>query len=737
MKDFAQAVAFFCVFAVLFVPLIVSDSMFFPFITGKNFWFRILVEVGFAAWILLAVYDVRFRPRWSWLVPSMGALLFIMFFANLLGVHPESSFWSNFERMDGYVTLAHFGMYFITLGSLLSNKEIDLFGIRTTSWQAFFFAALLASLCVSFSAFRQLSGLEEITMGNRMNGTLGNAAYMAVYMLFSVFVALWVMLQSKQRAVQIACGVLVAMFVFLLFQTFTRGTMIGLAGGTFLGALYIAIFNTQYPLVRKVALSAVAVVVVGVALLVVFKDSSYVQNNRVLDRATAVNYTELALRFDIWAIALEGVNERPLLGYGQSNFNYVFNEYYRPDFSYRAEQWYDRAHNVFMDWLVTGGVLGLTAYLSLFLIALYYIVIEPFRKESSFTVNERGLILGIGAAYFVHNLVVFDNLVSYIFFALVLALVHSRVSTPILAIQNKVISPAVTTQIAAPLVAIFAILTVYFINVPSMQAAKDIIVTFRTQDPAVKLEVFNETLDRGSLGQQEIIEQMAQQALGMVNNPELPPTDVTAFVNASEERLLQLAESKQGDARVHVFLTSFYRGVGQYDKAREQGVLARELSPLKPHIILEQGLVEYQAGDVEAMNAFMKEAYEMAPKNRDAQVFYAASALLTGSNTEEVLENIATSTWPLIVSNELIFKAADQVKEYDLMRLMLQSRIAADPANPQPRVGLSFIEYSSGNNEAAIVALEDAKVAIPTIGTQVDCYISNLEVGADPNTPCS
>ena len=103
MKDVLKAVVVAGLFAVPFLTLYVENDYFFPFITGKNFWFRIIVDVTFAAWVILALYESKYRPRISGITWSFGILLIIMFFANLFGVHPQSSFWCNFERMDGYV----------------------------------------------------------------------------------------------------------------------------------------------------------------------------------------------------------------------------------------------------------------------------------------------------------------------------------------------------------------------------------------------------------------------------------------------------------------------------------------------------------------------------------------------------------------------------------------------------------------------------------------------------------
>src|SRR3989344_2827716 len=47
-------------------------DLFFPFITAKNFYFRIIVEVIFSLWAITALFNARFRPR---MTPLMWALL--------------------------------------------------------------------------------------------------------------------------------------------------------------------------------------------------------------------------------------------------------------------------------------------------------------------------------------------------------------------------------------------------------------------------------------------------------------------------------------------------------------------------------------------------------------------------------------------------------------------------------------------------------------------------------------
>ncbi len=55
MKDLAKMFVYGGILLIPAIVLIISNSLFFPFITGKNFTFRIIVEIIFAGWIILAL----------------------------------------------------------------------------------------------------------------------------------------------------------------------------------------------------------------------------------------------------------------------------------------------------------------------------------------------------------------------------------------------------------------------------------------------------------------------------------------------------------------------------------------------------------------------------------------------------------------------------------------------------------------------------------------------------------
>src|SRR3989338_3746409 len=167
-----------------FLPLYVSGGMLFPFITGKNFAFRILVEVLFVAWVGLIAAWPQYRPKLTSLVKLITVFVAVLFFADLFGVNPSRSFFSNYERMEGFMMIFHLYLYFLMLVSVF----------RARDWIIFFHATLLASLAVSYIGLMQKLGYRvSIQGGFRVDSTIGNPTYLAAYLLFHVWLLLLLM----------------------------------------------------------------------------------------------------------------------------------------------------------------------------------------------------------------------------------------------------------------------------------------------------------------------------------------------------------------------------------------------------------------------------------------------------------------------------------------------------------------------------------------------------------------
>ncbi len=727
MKDIAKGIAFLGIFAVPFIPLIISNSLFFPFITGKNFAFRIIVEIVFAAWIVLALYEPAYRPKRSLILGSFSILLIVMFFADLFGENPLMSFWSNFERMEGYITLLHTWMYFVAAGSILTTQKL---------WDRFFHFTFFSSLILTLYAFAQLSGSIVINQGGwRLDGTLGNSAYMAIYMLFNVFMALFMLVRTPSLKLRYVYGGLLLLFTFLLVQTATRGTILGLVGGLGVTAAYIALFSTNHPTVRKTAAAGLLGVVLLVGLFITFKESSFIQNNPYLSRVASITLKEGNVRFKIWDMAYEGFKERPLLGWGQSNFNYIFNKNYDPSL-YFAESWYDRVHNIFFDWLVAGGILGTLAYFGIYLSALYYLFLKPLLTgEEKFTIAERGVLLGLLAGYLFHNIFVFDNIVSYIFYGTILALIHARVGTPWTSIFTWKANTRVIEQVAMPVVAVGLIGMLYFVNVPGIKAAGDIIDAFRAKDANGMTSAFALALERDSFGDQEIREQMTRRAQDIIFNKDVPAETKNKLIANVEAELLRQIEEKPNDARAHMFIASFYRSLGtpeSLDKAILQLEAARALSPKKQQIIFEQGLAYHQKQDFTRALEYFKEAYELDPTYGEARTFYAMEGIANGKYNliDELI--VTDAHKQSFYMSDLVVQVAYTAKLFPLLKTIFEYRIEQNPEEPQLRASLAYLLNESGDKAGAIQVLKKAIEDIPAFKEQGEQFMLELVKGEAP-----
>jgi len=231
------------VFVLPFVPFIVADgqmfpNLFFPYITAKNFAFRILVEIMAAAWLALALVLPQYRPRRSWVMGAFALFVLAIGIADLFGAYPGKSIWSNFERMEGWITLAHLLAYLVVATSVLNTEKI---------WRRLFQVSLVASMLLAINGVMQIIGVAALGQGGvgglsaRIDATFGNPIYLAAYMLFHIFLA--AMLWTQMRKVRPAkdhlwpaifyCGAIIMDTIALLF-TGTRGAMLGLIGGALL-----------------------------------------------------------------------------------------------------------------------------------------------------------------------------------------------------------------------------------------------------------------------------------------------------------------------------------------------------------------------------------------------------------------------------------------------------------------------------------------------------------------------
>ncbi len=730
------------IFIIPFIPFVVANSLFFPFITGKAFTFRVIVEIIFAAWAVLAITDTRYRPKRSWLVYGLGAFVVIIAAADMFGLNPFKSFWSNFERMEGLITLLHLAAYFLVASTVLNTEKL---------WNWFWNTSIVASLIVVIYGFLQLAGKITINQGGaRLDATFGNATYLAVYVLFHIFITAFIVVSPQlfllapmtakkdNKYYKTALGVVIIILLgIILYYTATRGALLGLIGGVGLAALLVAIFEKRRPKIRKAGMGLViaAVVVVGGFLLI--KDSNFVKSSPVLSRYSSISLNDPTTisRFLLWNMAFEGFKDRPILGWGQENFNYVFNEQYSPKL-FGQEQWFDRTHNVIFDWLIAGGILGLASYLFFYGAIVWYIWKKKKEKHNSFSVTEKSILTGLMLAYFIHNLFVFDNLISYILFFTVAAYVYARTTLWDAHHAEHKESPYKNNQYVAPVAAVALVIVLYFANYIPLKSNQALIAAIRPQSAGLNqnIALFKQAIAYNSVATQEAREQLISMA-GQFASQQI--TDPIVAKNATELIALAVAEMKNQvaetprDARPYVLAGSFLNLSGRYPEAIELLSKAVELSPNKQTLLFELGTSYLGSEDYAKALPIFKKAFELEPKYEEARMLYAAAAVYAKDNTlaQELLKPVPAET---VLNDDRLLRAYYYSNQHQKVLSVWKERLAKDPENPQLHLSLAAAYLLVNDRKNAIAEIEKIIKLDPTFKEQGDYYIKEIKAGRNP-----
>ena len=715
-------------FAVLFIPLFVSNHLFFPFITGKNFAFRIIVEIVTALWLVLWLREPSLRTKRSWLSLAVAAFLAVFCLADFFGVSPYRSFWSNYERMDGLITLLHVVTYFFLLISAFTTERL---------WNYFLHTSLGVALAASLYGFTQLAGWTTINQGGvRLDATFGNATYLAVYMLFHIFIAAYYFFKNYRTVwTRYAYVALVIVYLTILYFTETRGDIIGLLAGIFVSLCLSGL--THSGKVRRWCFSLMAIAVILVAAFIGLRNNSFIRDSRTLGRFASISLTETTTqsRFIIWGEAIKGFKEHPILGWGQENFNVVFNKFYDPRL-WPQETWFDRAHNFIFDSLVAAGLLGLLSYLAIFAAALWML----WKRQNSFSLAERGILTGLIAAYLVQNFFVFDNLISYVMIFSILAFIHfktleERAAFPWFAdliARVRVLVSGVYASVSAVVLVVACLLILYFANVKPIEAnvllLKGLYPRELTEE---KYKTMERLFDLDTFGAMETREQYIFALSDLRSQPNLDQALFMRNLELARVQMLEQLKSTGNDARHQLFMGSFLQSFGRTDEAITYYSKALELSPQKQLILFGLSNAYLAKSDSVRALELSKQAFDLEPNYDRARTGYAAVAIRTGDNALAIkllTERFGTA----LIPDQEVIAAYAATGQFSKVVAIWKDKLASDPNNPQYYLALAAAYYANRQDQLAISTLEKMGKLSPEAQKQADFYIGQIKSGTLP-----
>ncbi len=430
MKKFSKLLRYTIISSIVFslvTTLFLNASYFYPFISSKIFIFRSMVEIGFLAYLLLAWMDSSARPSRSFLTMSVAVYVLAMLISVFAGVNTAKSFWGTIERGEGLFTFLHiFALFVMAVGTLRERKH----------WATLWGVSFGVSVITAIYGIGQLFGASGFinTTGERLSSTVGNPSFFAAYLMMNVFIGLYLASTFAKKywiKILIWSGVIVNAFV--MFQTQTRGAVIGFVAG-FLLLGVVSMFVERNVRLKKMWLGVVLSIIILIGAVFAFRDASIVQESKVLRRFANISLSDITTqsRLLTWQASLKAFQDRPVFGWGYENYNIAFDKYFpTPIYKDSGSQiWFDRAHNIVLDQLVMFGIVGLIAYLIVFFTAFWMLVgkIKSKRKDNK-SVASYSILVAMLVAYGIQNLFVFDSLPTYMTFYLFLGYVVWLCST--------------------------------------------------------------------------------------------------------------------------------------------------------------------------------------------------------------------------------------------------------------------------------------------------------------------
>jgi len=614
----------------MFVPLVVYRYSFFPFVTPKTIYFRILVEIMLAAYLFLMLLFPRYRPKSNIILISILIFIFVLILTSISGINFERSFWSTYERMTGIFTFLHLLAFFVILTSTFKERG---------DWEKILFVSVLVGIIICFGV------LTSTGLSSRGGGTIGNTSFLAAYLLFDIFFALVLFLQQKSSFLRVFSGVSLLFLVPTLLTSTARGAIVAFWSGLFLILLGYLIFSKKKKLKKAGTYLIFCLVILSIIALIV--QPSFLKNRveKVLK--------DMKPRFVVWEKGWKGFLEKPIFGWGPENFNVVFTKFFNPCVFLSecgGEIWFDRVHNIVLDTLVNSGIVGLLSHLLVFAVSIFALFKICFKKEENMIPCLLMAVLLI--IYFAQNLLVFDMISSYTVFFLSLGFVSFLIDEEKYSFPDSAEEPpsfireGLGRNIIFGLIISLTILILYFGNIQPFSSATNVVEIIIASDNLEEMTMTYKKSLNTLMQKYEIREQFSLKLHQAAFNPQNNKETIRLAFQIGEEQMEESIKVNSLDFRPHLFLGRLYFSDYRFsldreklDSAEQIFEKAIELSPTNQQGYWHLAEVKLAKGEKQASFDLFGKAIELEPRMPKAHWYLVTVYYITGQY-EQALEKV-------------------------------------------------------------------------------------------------
>lgn len=428
LERFCLRVVKIGLFLTLLTPLIYSPITISISVFSAAIFFRILVEIIAFFWIILLFINRRaYLPRLSPILFTLIIFVTSMTVSSLLGFNPMRSFLGTLSRQEGLLTYFHLLLFFSVLSGVMKKPEDWLKLLRTSVIISIPVALAGISQFFSTNIFKGIGCLPPECW--RISATMGNSGFYGNYLVVVIFVALFLATTEIRKGWKGLAVFLLILNGILLAINGTRAAWVGTGFGVMVFGIgwLLWIWKGSF---SKRFIKIAGGIILGIGLLtgalLIFQKDRF-KDNIILERSRdlisdIMNHENP--RLPLWQVGIKAWKEHPFLGSGLESYMMYYDRFYEPRFQlYRVPEMenFDRAHNVYIDMLAMGGLLGLLSYLAIVVAAVMTIIKE--RKQ----VGPWGTLalLAFLASRSAHNFFSFDFVVTYVLLFMILAFVDS------------------------------------------------------------------------------------------------------------------------------------------------------------------------------------------------------------------------------------------------------------------------------------------------------------------------
>ncbi len=727
----------FGIYLTAFVPLIIFKDFISPFHFGKVIVFRSLIEILGVGYLLLILKDGSYLPRRDKVFWALFLFVLVFTLTTITSILPYPSFWGSLERMGGLWTFWHYFLFFIILTSVFTKKE---------HWERLFDLSIFVGVLSAFYGFGQKTNI-DLFVGSggreRIFGTLGNAALFAGYQLFSVFLSLISYFNPKNgynRKVFYLSAFSITSVAVLM--TAVRGSVLGYAVGiTVFAFLWMRYKRSR---VGKIAFKTF----VGLAFLFIvfsslFNDSSFVQNSRYLSRITDLSFASptVRTRFWAWQAGFRGWSESPktvILGWGPENFNIPFSKHFNPKFfsGSGAETLFDRAHNMFVEILVTMGIVGFLAYIGIF-VSLFS-RLRRLMKSSELVIYGIGLTSGL-IAYIIHNSFIFDTSASFIVFFTIAGFV-SYVSSD-QTNKGRITKPIITNKffvnIIAIILVIFVSVLIYKTNIlpaKANYATTRAIVRGWASDFNGALVKYKESLSYNVPGKYEYRHRFAQYLVGGGG----PSVKEKVVRDAYEYAITEVDKNIKENpvdylpylyySRLNIILGKDDPDSLYNDRALSYSMKALELAPTFIRTYYEIAQAYLNKNDYPRAIEYFQRAVNLNPETGISYWYLGAAKVEAGdlSGVKDMEKAVENRYRPSEQDYSRLINIYLNNKDFARIADAYEKIIALNPKNPQYYASLATAYVNLGRIDDAVAMARKAAEIDPSFESDARIFLRSL-----------